>query len=48
LRRELGWTPRFGDFAEGLAATIDWYRANEAWWRADKAAVEAAYTAQGQ
>jgi dTDP-glucose 4,6-dehydratase len=48
LRRELGWAPRFGDFAEGLAATIDWYRANEAWWRADKASVEAAYAAQGQ
>jgi len=48
LRRELGWTPRFSDFAEGLAATIDWYRTNEAWWRADKASVEAAYAAQGQ
>ena len=21
-------------FEDGLAATIDWYRANEAWWRA--------------
>ena len=29
----LGWRPTtmFGD---GLAATVDWYRANEAWWRA--------------
>jgi dTDP-glucose 4,6-dehydratase len=30
---ELGWraeTP----FEAGLAATVDWYRANEAWWRA--------------
>ncbi|HUS23098.1 MAG TPA: dTDP-glucose 4,6-dehydratase [Aeromicrobium sp.] len=48
LREDLGWTPRYSDFASGLAATIDWYRANEAWWRADKAAVEAAYFAQGQ
>lgn len=48
LRRELGWTPRFDNFADGLAATIDWYRANEPWWRADKASVEAAYAAQGQ
>ena len=22
-------------FEDGLAATVDWYRANEAWWRAD-------------
>ena len=48
LREDLGWTPRYSDFASGLADTIDWYRANEAWWRADKAAVEAAYSAQGQ
>jgi len=48
LRRELGWAPTFGNFAEGLAATIEWYRANEAWWRADKAAVEAGYSARRQ
>jgi dTDP-glucose 4,6-dehydratase len=48
LRTELGWTPRYDDFAAGLAATIDWYRANEAWWRPDKAAVEATYAAQRQ
>ena len=29
----LGWRPSTA-FEEGLAATIDWYRANEAWWRA--------------
>jgi dTDP-glucose 4,6-dehydratase len=23
-------------FADGLAATVDWFRANEAWWRAIK------------
>jgi dTDP-glucose 4,6-dehydratase len=29
----LGWRNRTG-FQEGLAATVDWYLANEAWWRA--------------
>lgn len=29
----LGWRPKTG-FADGLAATIDWFVANEAWWRA--------------
>ncbi|NQX28002.1 dTDP-glucose 4,6-dehydratase [Microbacteriaceae bacterium VKM Ac-2854] len=43
LRTELGWRPRYTDFASGLAATIDWYRANEAWWRPQKAATEAKY-----
>ncbi len=48
LRTELGWQPTYRDFDAGLAATIDWYRANEAWWRPQKAAVEAKYAAQGQ
>jgi dTDP-glucose 4,6-dehydratase len=48
LRDELGWTPRFKDFEAGIAATIDWYKTNEAWWRPKKAAVEAAYAAKGQ
>jgi dTDP-glucose 4,6-dehydratase len=30
--RGIGWTPQH-DFAEGLAATVEWYRANEWWWR---------------
>jgi dTDP-glucose 4,6-dehydratase len=30
--RSLGWSPR-ADFDEGLAATVDWYRRNEWWWR---------------
>jgi dTDP-glucose 4,6-dehydratase len=34
----LGWSPRV-PFAEGIAATIDWYRRNEAWWRPLKAAL---------
>ncbi|MDK9339120.1 dTDP-glucose 4,6-dehydratase [Propionibacterium freudenreichii] len=47
LRTELGWEPYYQDFDAGLAHTIDWYRANEAWWRPQKAAVEAKYAAQG-
>ena len=27
LRRELGWRPPHTDFAAGLAATVEWYRA---------------------
>ncbi|PPG81989.1 dTDP-glucose 4,6-dehydratase, partial [Rathayibacter rathayi] len=34
------------DFDAGLAATIDWYRANDNWWRPAKAATEAKYAAQ--
>ncbi len=46
LRRELGWSPRFGDFAAGLEATIDWYRRHESWWAPQKQAVEDRYRAQ--
>jgi len=48
LRRELGWEPRYRDFESGLAATIDWYRANEAWWAPTKDGVEAFYASKGQ
>ena len=51
LRRELGWQPQYTDqngMVEGLKATIDWYKNNEAWWRAEKEAVEQAYAKQGQ
>ncbi len=33
----LGYAPAT-DFVEGLAETVDWYRANEPWWRPLKAA----------
>lgn len=29
---KLGWAPRKG-FDEALEATVDWYKANESWWR---------------
>jgi len=48
LRSDLGWAPAYTHFADGLAATIDWYRANEAWWRPMKAATEAKYAQAGQ
>jgi dTDP-glucose 4,6-dehydratase len=48
LRTELGWQPQHTSFEEGLAATIDWYRNNESWWRPLKDAVEASYAERGQ
>ena len=48
LRDELGWRPVYTSFEDGLAATIDWYRGNEAWWRPMKAATEAKYAKTGQ
>ncbi|MGP9603782.1 dTDP-glucose 4,6-dehydratase [Brachybacterium sp. AOP42-E1-35] len=48
LREELGWSPQFEDFEAGLAATIDWYRDNEDWWRPQKTATEAKYQVTGQ
>lgn len=32
IRDELGWRPSVS-FEEGLAATVDWYLANQDWWR---------------
>jgi dTDP-glucose 4,6-dehydratase len=48
IRTELGWQPRYTNFRDGLAATVEWYRANEQWWAPLKAAVEAGYAAKGQ
>jgi len=48
LRDELGWRPRFTSFRDGLADTVEWYRANEAWWRPHKAATEARYAELGR
>lgn len=48
LRIELGWQPRYEDFREGLARTIEWYRDHEDWWRPAKSHTEAQYAAAGQ
>lgn len=48
LRTELGWAPQYRDFEAGLAATIAWYRTNEAWWAPAKDGVEAFYASKGQ
>ncbi|RCK69124.1 dTDP-glucose 4,6-dehydratase [Desertihabitans brevis] len=47
LSTELGWTPRY-DFDSGLAATVEWYRQHEDWWRPVKEATEARYAKSGQ
>ncbi|KAA1249059.1 dTDP-glucose 4,6-dehydratase [Mycobacterium simiae] len=48
LCNELCWAPKHTDFEEGLQVTIDWYRANESWWRPLKDAAEARYEERGQ
>lgn len=48
LRTELGWIPKHTNFVEGLANTIEWYKANDSWWRSAKEATEAKYKTQGQ
>jgi len=48
LRTDLGWQPRYTSFAEGIAATIDWYTEHRNWWENDKQSVEEFYRAQGQ
>ncbi|MGH6659442.1 MAG: dTDP-glucose 4,6-dehydratase, partial [Sphingomicrobium sp.] len=32
IERELGWSPHY-DFDSGLVQTVDWFLANESWWR---------------
>lgn len=48
LRAELGWQPKFTDFRSGLANTIEWYTANEDWWKPQKQATEAKYQEIGR
>ena len=48
LRTDLEWLPRYTSFAEGIAATIDWYTEHRTWWENDKQSVEEFYRAQGQ
>jgi dTDP-glucose 4,6-dehydratase len=48
LRTELAWEPKFTDFQAGLADTIEWYKANEDWWKPQKAETEAKYQELGR
>lgn len=48
LRSELGWQPKYRDFRDGLAATIQWYRDHEDWWGSAKDSTEAFYARRGQ
>ncbi|MDR2661334.1 MAG: dTDP-glucose 4,6-dehydratase [Lactobacillaceae bacterium] len=47
-RSELGWEPKYTNFAEGLKDTIQWYEDNQDWWQAEKAEVESKYASKGQ
>jgi dTDP-glucose 4,6-dehydratase len=42
IHKELGWEPK-ETLDSGLQKMIDWYRANEPWWRAAKTEAEAFY-----
>lgn len=48
IRQELGWTPQYDDFEQGLEATIRWYKENKAWWKPQKAETEAKYKKASQ
>lgn len=48
LEQELGWKPQYTNFESGLEATINWYKDNESWWKAEKEAVEKSYAKNGQ
>ena len=48
LREELGWSPRFTAFRDGLAQTIGWYRENAWWWEPQKTATEERYRKLGR
>lgn len=43
INRELGWAPQYG-FEEWLRQTIDWYIANEKWWKPLAQESEALYS----
>ena len=48
LRTETGWRPQYQDIRAGLQQTIDWYAANEAWWRTAKESTEQVYARLGR
>ncbi len=39
IKEELGWQPSYSDFKRGLKSTIDWYSANQLWWKNQKASI---------
>ena len=45
IRSELGWEAQVR-FADGIARTVDWYRANEAWWEPIRSGEYRAYYEQ--
>jgi dTDP-glucose 4,6-dehydratase len=48
ITTELAWVPEYADFRAGLAATIEWYRENEGWWRPQKDETERKYAELGR
>lgn len=48
LHEELGWSPKYTNFRDGLSNTIDWYTKHKDWWIAEKKAVEANYAQNDQ
>lgn len=48
IKNELSWKPKYGDFLQGLAQTIDWYKQNRDWWSPQKADTEAKYKELGR
>jgi dTDP-glucose 4,6-dehydratase len=48
LQSELGWKPQYTDFKDGLRATIEWYKNNEAWWIPQKKVTEQKYKELGR
>lgn len=48
LKTELGWEPKYTNFSDGLAQTIQWYKDNEQWWKPVKETTEAKYKVLGR
>lgn len=48
IKQELGWQPKYVDFRQGLADTIDWYKNNQDWWQTQKIETEAKYKEMGR
>lgn len=44
IHRELGWSPKYINFDEGLEKTVKWYMENEDWWKHVKSGVYLDYS----